>query len=99
VTIPGFGGTLLRPDENGYDAARAVWNAMHDRRPALIARPLADQHPATWRDLADDTAAAAYGRTIERLQRVKAIYDPENTFRLNQNITPAASGPEPATMP
>jgi hypothetical protein len=25
VTIPGFGGTLLRPDENGYDAARAIW--------------------------------------------------------------------------
>jgi FAD/FMN-containing dehydrogenase len=36
----------------------------------------------------DDTAAAAYGRTIERLQQVKAIYDPENTFRLNQNIKP-----------
>ena len=47
----------------------------------------------------DDTAAAAYGRTIERLAQVKAAYDPENTFRLNQNITPAASGPEPATMP
>jgi hypothetical protein len=36
----------------------------------------------------DDTAAAAYGRTIKRLQHVKAIYDPENTFRLNQNIKP-----------
>jgi FAD/FMN-containing dehydrogenase len=38
----------------------------------------------------DDTAAAAYGRTTGRLQQVKAVYDPENTFRLNQNITPAA---------
>jgi FAD/FMN-containing dehydrogenase len=37
----------------------------------------------------DDTAATAYGRTMERLQRIKAIYDPENTFRLNQNIKPA----------
>jgi FAD/FMN-containing dehydrogenase len=46
VTIPGFGGTLLRPDENGYDAARAVWNAMHDRRPALIARPRTPQEVA-----------------------------------------------------
>jgi FAD/FMN-containing dehydrogenase len=36
----------------------------------------------------DDTAAAAYGRTIERLQQVKARYDPDNTFRLNQNIKP-----------
>ena len=37
--IPGFGGTVIRPDQPGYDTARAVWNAMHDRKPALIARP------------------------------------------------------------
>ncbi len=37
----------------------------------------------------DDTAAGAYGRTIERLRRVKAVYDPANVFRLNQNIEPA----------
>lgn len=31
-------GPLLRPGEPEYDAARQVWNAMIDRRPALIAR-------------------------------------------------------------
>ncbi len=188
VTIPGFSGTVISPDEAGYDAARAIWNAMHDRRPALIARPQSAQDvaaavryaragglpiavrggghsmpghsvcddgividlralnqvrvdpqarrakigggtllvniPATWRDAADDereiawaratfaagkpylsegnyinfmgddeddTAAAAYGRTIERLRQIKAVYDPANVFRLNQNIKPAAS--------
>jgi FAD/FMN-containing dehydrogenase len=29
-------GTLLLPGKKGYDAARTVWNAMIDRRPALV---------------------------------------------------------------
>ena len=33
-----FKGDLLRPADAGYDEARAVWNGMFDRRPALIAR-------------------------------------------------------------
>ena len=36
--LPGFSGTVLRPQDSGYDEARSVFNAMIDRRPALIAR-------------------------------------------------------------
>ena len=42
---------------------------------------------------ADETvsalAAHAYGANMERLQRIKAIYDPDNFFRLNPNVVPA----------
>jgi hypothetical protein len=43
--------------------------------------------------LADDDAArtaAAYGSNYQRLQRIKAAYDPGNLFRVNRNILPEA---------
>src|SRR5207344_2357191 len=33
-----FGGTVVTRDDQWYDSARAVWNAMADGHPALIAR-------------------------------------------------------------
>ncbi len=35
----GFKGDSIAPDDAGYDQARAVWNAMIDKRPGLILRP------------------------------------------------------------
>jgi FAD/FMN-containing dehydrogenase len=63
VTIPGFGGTVIRPGQAGYDDARMVWNAMHDRRPALIARP---------RSARDVAAAIAHARAESLVIAVKA---------------------------
>jgi FAD/FMN-containing dehydrogenase len=34
----GFAGRLLRPGDEGYEPACALWNGMIDRRPALVAR-------------------------------------------------------------
>jgi len=33
-----FAGELLKPNDAGYDAARQLWNAMFDKRPAMVAR-------------------------------------------------------------
>jgi FAD/FMN-containing dehydrogenase len=57
-----FSGTIIRPNDSGYDAARAVWNAMHDRRPALIVRP------ETARDVA---SAIAYARERDLVVAVR----------------------------
>src|SRR5262252_2739392 len=34
----GFGGEILLPQDGAYEEARKIWNAMIDKRPAVIAR-------------------------------------------------------------
>ena len=51
--LAGFTGELIGPDDSTYEEARAVYNAMIDRRPALIARCATPE---------DVSAAILYGR-------------------------------------
>jgi FAD/FMN-containing dehydrogenase len=48
-------GQVLLPDQDGYHTARQVWNAMVDRRPAVIARCASP---------ADVAAAVRFGRAL-----------------------------------
>jgi hypothetical protein len=36
--VAGVRGPVLQPGDDGYDDARAIWNGLIDRRPALIVR-------------------------------------------------------------
>lgn len=49
-------------------------------------------------DEGGDRVREAYGANYDRLAAIKAIYDPENRLRVNQNIEPMAAGsaPDPA---
>jgi FAD/FMN-containing dehydrogenase len=38
---------VIAPDDAGYDDGRRLWNAIHDRRPAVIARPANAEEVAT----------------------------------------------------
>src|SRR5438270_11484722 len=49
----GLQGRLLFPGDDGYDQARTIWNAMIDRRPAMIVQP---------RDVDDIVSAVNFAR-------------------------------------
>ena len=59
----GFNGQLVQPGDPDYDEARAVFNGMIDRRPALVARCTG---------LADVVAAVKFARAQELLVAVRA---------------------------
>ncbi len=73
---------LLAPDT---EWVRAFWDAL---------RPLATNGGSYVNFMAEydeDRVRASYGPAkYDRLARIKARYDPENVFRLNQNIKPRA---------
>jgi FAD/FMN-containing dehydrogenase len=50
----GFAGEIFRPEDDGYEAARSIWNGECKRRPALIAQ---------CSNSADVAAAIAFGRS------------------------------------
>jgi hypothetical protein len=58
----GFKGALLRPEDEGYDQARRIWNGSIDKRPALITRCTG---------VADVQAAVRFGREHDLLVSVR----------------------------
>jgi hypothetical protein len=82
-------GTMLRRLSGGRDRGthwgRAHWTAIHpfNLEGAYVNFMMDDE--------VQGRVQATYGENYEPLASVKATYDPENLFRVNQNILPAAS--------
>jgi FAD/FMN-containing dehydrogenase len=63
---------------------KAYWEAMHPYSAG-------GAYVNMMMDAADegqDRVRAAYGSNYDRLAEIKATYDPQNLFRVNQNIAP-----------
>ena len=67
--------------EQERDWARDCWSALAPHHAGVYVNWLMEEGERRVRE--------AYGERYERLQTVKRRYDPENVFRLNQNIRPA----------
>jgi FAD/FMN-containing dehydrogenase len=70
-------------DEANIEWTREFWEAME---------PYASDSMYfnfSMEEVGDDTTRATFGENYDRLVEVKTEYDPENLFRLNQNIEPA----------
>jgi hypothetical protein len=79
-------GMWTDPNDAEYVAwVRSTWEAVKEFGTGgvyLNFTGLADEAP-------DAGVDSAFGRNLRRLAEVKAEYDPENFFRLNNNIAPA----------
>ncbi len=93
----GLRGRLLLPGNDGYDAARSVWNAMIDRRPALIVQPAGAE---------DVSRAVAFAREHELRLSIKcgghnaagnAVCDGGLTLDLSASMTGLRVDPEART--
>ena len=85
---------MVSVDGNWHDAAddelviswvRDTWSQIHRLGTGttyLNFTGLEDEPPST-------CVASAYGKNLARLAQIKARYDPDNFFRLNNNIAPA----------
>lgn len=84
--ISGFSG-VWPPNQVGDEIVSAVREGWEKIRPFSTGGNYVNFQHAE-----DDEkrTAAAYGRNLERLRRVKATYDPGNLFRVNRNISPAS---------
>lgn len=73
-------------DEENVEWTRDVWNDMQ----RFSTGGMYLNFPGMGEE-GDRLVRSAYGANYERLARIKARYDPDNVFRMNENIEPASA--------
>ena len=71
-------------NEKMIDWAREYWNALHPYSAG-------GAYVNFMMDEGIDRVQATYRNNYQRLAAIKAKYDPQNLFRVNQNIRPQSS--------
>ena len=85
---------MLSIDSSWHDPADDETNVAYTRAFWDAAAPFSNgqtyfNFPGLFEE-GDTAVRASYGANHDRLARIKAAYDPDNLFQLNQNIRPAA---------
>jgi FAD/FMN-containing dehydrogenase len=83
--VVNISGTAMSPED--YEAerswSRSYWAALVDHASGV------GSYVNFMSEYEEDRVRASYGAKYERLQQLKARYDPDNVFSLNVNIVPA----------
>jgi FAD/FMN-containing dehydrogenase len=76
--------TATSPDDYEAERAwsRAYWSALVEHAAGI------GSYVNFMTDYEEDRVRSAYGSKYDRLQQIKASYDPDNVFHLNANIRP-----------
>ena len=86
----GWGAVFVGVDPDPANAA-AIRNWSIDYQEALHPYSAGGAYVNMIMDEGEDRIRAGYRDNYDRLARIKRTYDPENLFRVNQNIRPAAA--------
>jgi FAD/FMN-containing dehydrogenase len=86
-------GWLLNVPASWHDEADSDYEIgwVRDTHAAIVPHASGGAYSNFMDDDETDNGHVAYGATLRRLQAVKAEWDPDNVFRLNQNIRPSAA--------
>ena len=90
--MPVVAGRPRRPIPSCVFKPAMVAVKMRVREPGRLSGLLLPAAGEIWVNAVEarERVRASYGDNYDRLAQIKAKYDPDNTFRVNQNIQPKA---------